>query len=321
MAKIGFIGFGPHGLRDGAAAARPGARPHGARQPRPRGPRRRRRAWRDRGRQRPRGGGGGGGRHALHGHLGACRGTDARRGRGDRGPRRRVRRGRLRHLPSVVGPRRWPRRWPRRAAPISTRPWAERRRMGARASSTSWAPATRPPSTMCGPSWTTWARTCSIWARSGSGHTIKLINNFFAMTTANAMSEAFAMADKAGIARPGPLRRHERGTAPFGDDGLHEGLRGGRRSAEAGLHDPERVQGRGLLQGGWQTTFKRLRSCRRCADEALRAAVEDGHGDGLVPTMVDVYAARFGTLTPCPRPSAISPSRGGTIRRPASCSC
>ena len=48
----------------------------------------------------------------------------------------------------------------------------------------------------------------------GNGHTIKLINNFFAMTTACAMSEAFAMADAAGIDRAalyavmaaGPLR-------------------------------------------------------------------------------------------------------------------
>jgi 3-hydroxyisobutyrate dehydrogenase-like beta-hydroxyacid dehydrogenase len=35
----------------------------------------------------------------------------------------------------------------------------------------------------------------------GAGHTLKLINNFFAMTTACAMSEAFAMADQAGIER------------------------------------------------------------------------------------------------------------------------
>jgi len=33
------------------------------------------------------------------------------------------------------------------------------------------------------------------------GHTVKLINNFFAMTTACAMSEAFAMADLAGLDR------------------------------------------------------------------------------------------------------------------------
>ena len=35
----------------------------------------------------------------------------------------------------------------------------------------------------------------------GSGHTIKLINNFFAMTTANALAEAFVTADAAGIDR------------------------------------------------------------------------------------------------------------------------
>ena len=36
---------------------------------------------------------------------------------------------------------------------------------------------------------------------SGTGHAIKLINNFFGMTLASAMSEAFAMGDKAGVDR------------------------------------------------------------------------------------------------------------------------
>jgi 3-hydroxyisobutyrate dehydrogenase-like beta-hydroxyacid dehydrogenase len=36
---------------------------------------------------------------------------------------------------------------------------------------------------------------------TGSGHTIKLINNFFGMTVANAMAEAFAIADGAGVDR------------------------------------------------------------------------------------------------------------------------
>ncbi|WP_340110395.1 NAD(P)-dependent oxidoreductase [Pikeienuella sp. HZG-20] len=35
----------------------------------------------------------------------------------------------------------------------------------------------------------------------GTGHKIKLINNFYSMTTAMAMSEAFAMADATGVAR------------------------------------------------------------------------------------------------------------------------
>lgn len=36
---------------------------------------------------------------------------------------------------------------------------------------------------------------------SGAGHTVKLMNNFFGMTVACAMSEAFAMADRAGVDR------------------------------------------------------------------------------------------------------------------------
>ena len=36
---------------------------------------------------------------------------------------------------------------------------------------------------------------------SGAGHTIKLINNFLAMTTATAVAECFAMADAAGVSR------------------------------------------------------------------------------------------------------------------------
>ncbi|MEN0001991.1 MAG: NAD(P)-dependent oxidoreductase, partial [Pseudomonadota bacterium] len=37
----------------------------------------------------------------------------------------------------------------------------------------------------------------------GTGHTIKLINNFFAQCVANGMAEAFAMADKMGVERQG----------------------------------------------------------------------------------------------------------------------
>lgn len=37
--------------------------------------------------------------------------------------------------------------------------------------------------------------------KSGAGHTVKLMNNFFGMTVACAMSEAFAMADRAGVDR------------------------------------------------------------------------------------------------------------------------
>ena len=35
----------------------------------------------------------------------------------------------------------------------------------------------------------------------GTGHTIKLMNNFFGMTIANAMAEVFAVADVSGVSR------------------------------------------------------------------------------------------------------------------------
>ena len=49
---------------------------------------------------------------------------------------------------------------------------------------------------------------------SGASHTVKLINNFFGMTSAMAMSEAFSMSEAAGVERKvlydvmssGPLR-------------------------------------------------------------------------------------------------------------------
>ena len=46
---------------------------------------------------------------------------------------------------------------------------------------------------------------CSTLARLARGHTLKLLNNFFGMTIANAMSEVFAMADKTGLGTPSPF--------------------------------------------------------------------------------------------------------------------
>ena len=42
---------------------------------------------------------------------------------------------------------------------------------------------------------------CSTWGPLGAGHTTKLINNFMGMTTVCAMSQAFAVADRAGVDR------------------------------------------------------------------------------------------------------------------------
>ncbi|WP_308915030.1 NAD(P)-dependent oxidoreductase [Jannaschia sp. LMIT008] len=126
----------------------------------------------------------------------------------------------------------------------------------------------------------------------GSGHTIKLINNFFAMTTANAMAEAFAMADRAGIERQslydvmsaGPLRSGMMDfIKAYAVDGDPENLAFTIRNAAKDVGYYRRMAddlGADSVMSG-------------CADAALNAAIDGGRGDDLVPQMVDFYADRF----------------------------
>lgn len=126
----------------------------------------------------------------------------------------------------------------------------------------------------------------------GSGHTIKLINNFFAMTTANAMSEAFAIADKAGVLRQGLYDVMSAGPLHSGMmdfiktyavDGDAQALAFTIRNAakDVGYYG-EMAKGLGVNS-----------IMSRCADSALNEAVGDGRGDDLVPQLVDFYASRF----------------------------
>ena len=126
----------------------------------------------------------------------------------------------------------------------------------------------------------------------GSGHTIKLINNFFAMTTANAMSEAFAMADKAGVSRQwlydvmaaGPLHSGMMDfIKAYGVDGdssqLAFSIRNGAK--DVGYY---RKMANDL---GADTIMS------SSANQALSMALEQGMGDNLVSEMVDFYSKRF----------------------------
>lgn len=127
---------------------------------------------------------------------------------------------------------------------------------------------------------------------SGSGHTIKLINNFFGMTVANSMAEAFAMADVAGIEREavydvmaaGPLRSgmmdFVKAYAVDGDPNqLAFAIKNAAKdvgyysqmASDAGV---DSVMSNGALS-------------------ALTDAVNDGHGDLMVAHMVDIFAKRF----------------------------
>lgn len=126
----------------------------------------------------------------------------------------------------------------------------------------------------------------------GSGHTIKLINNFFGMTVANAMAEAFAMADVAGVERQqlydvmaaGPLRSGMMDfVKAYGVDGDATMLAFAIKNAakdvgyyakmaeDAGINS---VMSKGTLA-------------------ALNDARDNGQADDMVSQMVDYYAQKF----------------------------
>lgn len=126
----------------------------------------------------------------------------------------------------------------------------------------------------------------------GAGHTVKLLNNFFGMTVANAMAEAFAMADVAGIDRQvvydvmsaGPVHSTMMDLVKaYGVDGDPSQLAFAIKNAakdvgyyatmaeDAGV---DSVMSKGTLA-------------------ALTEARDAGRGDEMVSQMVDFYAARF----------------------------
>lgn len=126
----------------------------------------------------------------------------------------------------------------------------------------------------------------------GNGHTIKLINNFFAMTTANAMAEAFAMADRAGVGRSdlydvmsaGPLK-----------SGMMDFIKAYAVDGDAN-NLAFSVQNASKDVGYYAQMASDLNAptiMSNCAREALGRAVEQGMGDALVPEMVDFYVKRF----------------------------
>ncbi len=126
----------------------------------------------------------------------------------------------------------------------------------------------------------------------GAGHTLKLINNFFAMTTACAMSEAFAMADLAGLKREtlyqvmssGPLR-----------SGMMDWIK-----ANAVDKDPKQLAFsivNGLKDVGYYASmaddFKVPSFISPATKNALSIAKATGWGDNMVPEMVDFIAKMY----------------------------
>jgi len=126
----------------------------------------------------------------------------------------------------------------------------------------------------------------------GAGHTLKLINNFFGMTLATAMSESFAMADLAGIKREdlynimsaGPLHSMMmdlvKGNAV---DGNHNSLGFSIGNAHKDL---------GYYVS--MTESLNVNSAIATGTKAsLGSAVNEGKGDLDVPDMVEHFAQSF----------------------------
>jgi len=126
----------------------------------------------------------------------------------------------------------------------------------------------------------------------GNGHTIKLINNFFGMTVACAMAEAFGAADAAGIDRQalydvmaaGPLR-----------SGMMDFLR---NYAMDGQIDLAFSVANGAKDVGY---YRRMAAdlglasrMSGAADATLQEALSTGDGELMVPQMVDWMARNLG---------------------------
>lgn len=119
----------------------------------------------------------------------------------------------------------------------------------------------------------------------GTGHRIKLINNFFAMTTASAMAEAFAMADASAIPREtlygvmaaGPLRSGMmdfiRNYASEGKIDLAFSIANAAKDVGYYRQMAEGLGARSRMSGA--------------ADATLREARDNGFADAMVPQIVD----------------------------------
>lgn len=128
----------------------------------------------------------------------------------------------------------------------------------------------------------------------GAGHTIKLLNNFFGMTVANAMAEAFAMADVAGIDRKSVYDVMSAGPLHSGmmDFVKGYGVDGDATQLEFAIKNAAK-------DVGYYATMAQNAGVDSIMSKgtlsALTQARDAGQGDDMVSQMVDFYAARFKT--------------------------
>ena len=126
----------------------------------------------------------------------------------------------------------------------------------------------------------------------GTGHTIKLMNNFFGMTIANAMAEVFAVADAAGVSREtvykvisaGPLH------SSMMDFISAFGLKGDKSKLEFAIKNAFK-----------DVSYYRLMTqnlginsiMSESASKALSQANDDGYANAMVCEMIDFFKKHY----------------------------
>jgi 2-hydroxy-3-oxopropionate reductase len=126
----------------------------------------------------------------------------------------------------------------------------------------------------------------------GTGHTIKLMNNFFGMTIANAMAEVFAVADASGVSREtvykvisaGPLH------SSMMDFISAFGLEGDKSKLEFAVKNAHK-----------DVNYYRLMTEKlgidsimsESADKALTKARDSGYDDAMVCEMIDFFKNHY----------------------------
>ncbi|MGB0491741.1 MAG: NAD(P)-dependent oxidoreductase [Paracoccaceae bacterium] len=126
----------------------------------------------------------------------------------------------------------------------------------------------------------------------GTGHTIKLMNNFFGMTIANAMAEVFAVADAAGVSREtvykvisaGPLH------SSMMDFISAFGLEGDKSKLEFAIKNAFK-----------DVSYYRLMTqnlginsiMSESASKALSQANDDGYANAMVCEMIDFFKKHY----------------------------
>ena len=126
----------------------------------------------------------------------------------------------------------------------------------------------------------------------GSGHTVKLINNFFGMTVANAMAEAFAMADVQGVDRQSMYDVMAAGPLHSGMMDFVKGYGVDGDPAQLAFAIKNAAKDVGYYaQMAEQAGVKSVMSVSTLG--ALSDANASGKGDDMVSQMVDYYVEKL----------------------------